>query len=171
MKKMVLVLTGILFLVSCKTVTIENGEVPSEYLAQAKKFEGVYVGSFEGVRGELKITFEGNKPVLSLKNAIGEDLYKPSCHAKINNLKWVAINNDKLVDAVAFYLDPGHCFIDGREVQLSFSNDYSTIHASIVERRYNERQCRWEVTDPRIGPREYCEYVQRDLVVRGKFKR
>ena len=171
MKKLTLILVGFFALVSCKTVSIENGEVPYEYLGQAKKFEGVYSGSFEGVRGDLKVSFEGNKPVLTMKNVNGEDLFKPSCHSKINNLKWVSIDNDKNVDAVAFYFDPGLCFIDGREVVLSFANDYQKIHVSVLEHRYTERRCRWEVSDPRVGPREVCEYVDRDVTSRGTFKR
>ena len=171
MRNWLLLLGSTLALLGCKTVEIENGEVPAEYLSQAKQLEGVYQGSFVGVRGELRITFEGNKPILEMQKLDGSDLYKPACQSKINNLKWVSLDNDKKVDGASFYFDPGNCFIDGREIQLSFSDDYRKIHVSILERRITERQCRWEVADPRLGPREYCEYVQKDLTSRGSFKR
>lgn len=171
MKKVLLILASTLALTACKTVQIENGEVPDEYLARAKKLEGVYAGSFEGRPAELKITFEGNRPVLTYKDNRGESLLLPECHAAINNLKWVYVANKGVVDSVGFYFDPGLCAVDGREVVLSFTKDYNTIRLSLLQRRVYERNCRWEVSDPRTGPREICEINQRDINMNGKFSR
>jgi hypothetical protein len=171
MKRFILLLLATTALVACKTVSIENGEVPDEYLARAKKLEGVFTGSFEGRRGELSITFQGNRPVLTLKDIRGESLLLPQCQSNINDLKWVYVTRKGAVDSAGFYFDPGRCFVDGREVVLSFADNYNTIRVSLLERRVTERNCRWEVGDPRYGPREYCEYVQRDINLYGKFSR
>ncbi|KHD88677.1 MAG: hypothetical protein OM95_07690 [Bdellovibrio sp. ArHS] len=171
MKKFVLLLVATMALTACKTVKIENGEVPDEYLARAKKVEGVYQGSFEGRRGELTIAFQGNRPVLSYKDARGDSFVMPQCQSSVNDLKWAYVTRKGAVESVGFYFDPGVCYMDGREVVLSFSDDYNTIRVSILDRRYFDRRCRWEVTDPRYGPREICEVTQRDVTLNGKFSR
>jgi len=171
MKRFILLLLATTALAACKTVKIENGEVPDEYLSRAKKLEGVYSGSFEGRRGELRISFEGNKPVLSYKDARGESLVMPECRASINDLKWVYVTRKGAVDSAGFYFDPGVCMIDGREVILSFSDNYNTIRVSLLDHRVWDRRCRWEVTDPRRGPQEYCEVTQREIYLQGKFSR
>lgn len=171
MKRILMLFLATAALTACKTVQIENGEVPDEYLARAKKLEGVFAGSFEGRRGELTITFQGNRPVLSLKDTKGADLLLPQCESSINDLKWVYVTRKGAVDSAGFYFHPGRCFVEGREVVLSFGDNYNTIRVSLLERRVTERNCRWEVGDPRTGPREYCEYTQRDINLYGKFAR
>ncbi|MEK2646968.1 hypothetical protein [Bdellovibrio sp. BCCA] len=171
MKRFVLLLLATMALAACKTVKIENGEVPDEYLSRAKKLEGVYSGSFEGRRGQLTITFQGNKPVLLYKDARGDSLVMPECRSSMNDLKWVYVTRKGAVESAGFYFDPGVCMIDGREVVLSFADDYNTIRVSLLDRRVYDRRCRWEVTDPRRGPQEICEIVQRDMTLNGKFSR
>ncbi|WP_374029316.1 hypothetical protein [Bdellovibrio bacteriovorus] len=171
MKRFILLLLATTALAACKTVQIENGEVPDEYLARAKKLEGVYSGSFQGRRGQLTITFEGNKPILLYKDTRGESLLMPECRSSIDNLKWAYVTRKGVVESVGFYFDPGICNIDGREVMLSLSNNYNTIRLSLLERRYFDRRCRWEVRDPRHGPTEVCEVFQRDVTLEGKFSR
>lgn len=171
MKRFLLLMLATTALAACKTIQIENGEVPDQYLSRAKKLEGVYYGSFEGRRGSLTISFQGNKPVLSYKDSRGDSLVLPQCQSSINNLKWAYVTNKGAVSSVGFFFDPGVCHIQGREVVLNFSKDYSSIRVDLLEQRVLDRQCRWEVQDPRYGPREYCEYVQRDVNLQGQFSR
>lgn len=171
MKRLLLSVVALLALASCKTVKFENGEVPSQYLSQAKKLEGVYQGSFQGLRGKLVISFEGNRPYVRMTDNAGRDLALPQCRANIHQLKWAYINNKKQVKSVGFYFHPGSCFVEGRELVLDFNKDYNVISASILDRRVVDRHCRWEVHDPRRGPQEICEYVYRDIYFTGKFSR
>lgn len=171
MKRFLMLLVATMALTACKTVKIENGEVPDEYLARAKQLEGVYHGSFEGRSGQLTITFEGNKPLLLYKDSRGDSLLATQCRSSVNNLKWAYVTRKGAVESVGFYFDPGLCMIDGREVQLSFSKDYRSIRLSLLERRYMERRCRWEGGGPNFPPREVCDYVQNDINLYGKFSR
>ncbi|WP_415064269.1 hypothetical protein [Bdellovibrio sp.] len=171
MKRFILMLLATTALVACKTIEIENGEVPDEYLARAKKLEGVYSGSFEGRRGEMTIAFEGNRPVLSFKDSRGDSFMPSSCKSSINDLKWVYVNRKEAVDSAAFYFDPGTCFIQGREVVLYFSKDYNTINVRILEYQKTERRCDWSVPDPVRGPIEHCEVNRVDVTLNGKFSR
>lgn len=66
-----LCLSVLTLIVGCKSVTIENGEVPDQYLPQAKAYEGVYSGAFNGIAGDLIISFQGNKPIVTYKNTLG----------------------------------------------------------------------------------------------------
>lgn len=171
MKRFLVLLVATLALTACKTVDIENGEVPEEYLSRAKKVEGVYQGSFEGRTGELKIVFEGNRPILSYQDRNGEGLLPTGCRSAINNLKWAYVTRKGAVDSVGFYFDPGVCYIDGREVVLSFSKDYNSIRLSLFQRRQVERRCRWEPGGPGRPPYEVCEHYQNDITLQGRFSR
>lgn len=171
MKRLLLSAVALLALASCKTVKFEDGEVPSQYLAQAKKLEGVYQGSFQGLRGKMIVSFEGNRPYVRMVDTAGGDLVLPHCRANIHQLKWAYINNKKQVKSVGFYFHPGSCFVEGRELVLDFNKDYNVITASVLDRRLVDRRCRWEVYDPRRGPQEVCEYVTRDIYLTGKFSR
>ncbi|RYZ84693.1 MAG: hypothetical protein EOP04_17525, partial [Proteobacteria bacterium] len=74
-------IAAIVTIAGCKTVKIENGEVPSQYLSEAKKLEGTYRGSFNGVRGDLVIRFEGNRPKVHFRGNNGDDILHNNCNS------------------------------------------------------------------------------------------
>lgn len=171
MKNLVFLLLTTMVFAGCKTIEIKNGEVPHQYLHQAKKLEGVYHGSFEGRDGKIKIIFEGNKPVLLAQDSRGDDLILPKCRTSINHLKWVQVSHKKNVKSAAFYFDPGVCDIRGREVILSFGDNYNKIYLRVLEHSSYERECRWQMHYPISGPYWDCTVVQNDFYLNGKFWR
>lgn len=171
MKNLIILLLISLVFVGCKTVNIKDGEVPHKYLHRAKQLEGVYHGSFEGRKGKIRIIFEGNRPVLLAQDSRGDDLLLPKCRTSINHLKWVEVSHKKNVKSAAFYFDPGLCDIGGREVILSFSDNYNRIHLRVLDRSVYEKQCRWEIHNPVYGPTWDCTMVRNNFYLNGRFSR
>lgn len=171
MKRILLVAAAALALTACKT-DIKNGEVPNEHLSRAKQLEGVYSGSFQGRRGELKITFEGNRPVLSFTDTKGNPgLLGERCQESINDLKWVDVSRKGSINSAGFYYSGGFCVIAGDEVVLDFSNGNKTIKVSVLAQRVQERRCQWVGGGPNNPPREVCDITFRDTYYSGKFSR
>ncbi|HEY8271168.1 MAG TPA: hypothetical protein VIG33_09800, partial [Pseudobdellovibrionaceae bacterium] len=82
-------------LTACKTIDINEGRVPSEYLAQAKQLAGTYKGSFNGVAGDLVISFNGDKPVVKYHNSHGDDILNNNCHSSFGDLLQVTVKNER----------------------------------------------------------------------------
>lgn len=171
MRGLLVLLVSASLLSSCKMVEIENGEVPPEYLSQAKKLEGVYRGAFDGNAGDLAIVFQGNRPVLSFRGHDGGGLLPDYCHSEINSLKWASVNRKGFLDSVGFHFDPGTCKIEGREVVLYFGADYNKIDVRLLQRRQLDRRCRYEPGGPGRPPYEVCENFQYEVTLKGRFSR
>lgn len=175
LSRMLMAIVGVSFaLTACKSVKIENGQVPNEYLSEAKKYEGVYKGRFNGVSGELKITFEGNKPVLSFRDSKGNtDLIESRCNSRIGLLKvaYLGGRDDRELTGASFAFDPGACRrIVGQSVELSFDKN-NKISLSIEADRRPERRCTIEGGGPNYPPRERCTTEWVTTYYRGSFSR
>lgn len=163
--------------VGCKSVEIQNGEVPAEYLYLAKKFEGQYEGKFNGIAGQLLVRLEGNKPVVEFSNSTGSDILNSGCESSIGNLKTVHLKGTKenpQIDSAVFVFNPGKCAlqVQGREITFDFENDYTKIESVILKERRMERQCtRDSGAPPHVPPREVCRYEERPILLWGKFYR
>jgi len=160
-------------------VEITDGEIPSQYLNVAQKHTGTYAGKFNGVPGELTLSLQGRRAVLSYKNQFGSDLIDPSCQSMIGDLLKVGVegqdsSNFELKSA-RFAFSANRCFpsVEGKEVVLSFSEKggQRRIDVSLVRRSQWEQNCRWDGGDPARGvpPREYCERQLRTDYYSGRF--
>lgn len=173
--QMLIAILGVsLALTACKSVKIENGQIPNEYLSEAKKFEGVYKGKFNGVPGELKVSFEGNKPILSFRDANGNlDFIAVHCKSQIGLLKaaYLGGRNDRELTGASFGFSPGACRnIIGNSIELSFDRA-NKINASIEADRRPERRCTIEGGGPNNPPRERCTTEWVSVYYRGSFAR
>jgi hypothetical protein len=162
----------------CKTVEIKDGRIPNAYLSKAKKYEGVYSGQFNGVAGELILSFEGNKPVLSFRNEYGRDILNNNCESVIGNLKTVYIVGKKSnpqVDAVEFNFSPGRCALlaQGRRLSVDFKekNGNVQLKVSLLREMRQRRDCQWYPGDHHRPPVEHCTWVQDPVYMYGKFTR
>ncbi|WP_413559786.1 hypothetical protein [Bdellovibrio sp. HCB209] len=162
----------------CKTVDIKDGKVPNAYLSKAKKYEGAYEGQFNGVPGQMILSFNGNKPVLSYRNNMGTDILNNNCASRFGDLKKVYITGKKSnpqVDAVEFAFDSGRCslMVQGRQMNVDFKekNGVTKLKVSILREMRQRRDCRWYPGDGHRPPYEYCEWVQDPIYLHGSFTR
>lgn len=171
MKRVLVLFLAVFALSAFKSIDIKDGQVPDQYLASAKKLEGVYAGTFERWSGELTIVLEGNKPVLQYKDSRGASLLPASCAATIGNMQWAQASNDGQIVAAGFKFNPANCSNDvrGREIALSINNSKS-IKLSIFEGYTWERQCRPDAPPP-WGPGTVCETIRKETFLNGRFSR
>lgn len=183
-----LLLACALLLSACKTIKVENGEVPDEYRAMAQAYMGTYTGSFDGERGALTIALSGRKVVLSYRDASGStDILDARCSSRFGDLETVNVSKDKSassggktvykLDGASFAFDPNRCWgsVDGRQVALDFSkkNGRTRVDVSILYRQDFERRCRIDPGNPRAGvpPHEYCDNVPVTQYLTGRFQK
>jgi hypothetical protein len=160
-------------------VEITDGEIPAQYLKVAQSHTGTYVGKFNGVPGELTLSLQGRRAVLSYKNQFGSDLVDPSCQSIIGDLLKVGVEGQDAsnfeLKSARFAFSANRCFpsVEGKEVVLSFSekSGQRRIDVSLVRRSQLEQNCRWDGGDPSRGipPREYCERQLRTDYYSGRF--
>lgn len=175
MKKMVLTL-GIAFLAlsGCKEITIKDGRVPAEYLAQAKAMEGTYYGSFDGKRAQIKIRFEGDLAVLDYSDSYGTDPIDPNCHSKIDLLKKVVLHKkdgQEVLDQASFTFNPGTCRqVRGRTLDIDFDGP-NKFEASIYDYSDYIQRCTPGGAPPPYGPGTNCQTQEVPHYLTGKFFR
>jgi hypothetical protein len=170
---------ALLSLAGCKTVKIKDGEVPSQYLSQAKKLAGTYKGQFEGVPGNLIVDFNGNKPTLTYANKRGEDILNNNCHSEFGNMLDVTIkseNKNPTVSSATFNFDAGGCslMVRGREASLSFkqTDKGMRINISILRDVYQREVCSWTPGNPpHVPPSQACHWEQNPVYLYGTFYR
>lgn len=164
----------------CKTVDIKNGEVPAQYLSQAKKLAGTYKGEFEGVPGNLVISFNGNKPVLTYVNKRGEDILNNNCHSSFGDLLKVTIKNENknpTVSSALFDFDAGGCslMVRGRDASLSFKQTDAgmRLRINILKEVYQRQVCTVIGGNPSQGvpPQQSCHWEQTPVYMYGTFTR
>lgn len=105
-------------LAGCKQIEMKDGQIPAEFIAQAKAAEGTYTGHIElndgsGVSQNMRsatmtLKIDGNRPVLT----VSTDWIDEKCHSKIGPLENVQISGLKL-KRVAFAFDAGDCKAPG----------------------------------------------------------
>jgi hypothetical protein len=125
-----LMLCAALLLSSCKEVVdVKNGEIPNQYISQAKPYMGTYRGEIGRLPASITLSLQGNKVVMS-----GSLPVEDSCQADYGLLKSIFVkkdnkNNYNFVGA-DFYFDPNNCRTnyDGRSVHLDFKNGKMTYY-------------------------------------------
>lgn len=170
----------LLAVAGCKTVDIKDGKIPSGYLSQAKKIEGVYTGKFNGVAGELVIAIEGDKPVVTYRNAQGgDDILNNNCHSFFGDLKKVYLkgsSSNPQVSGVEFAFNAGACslMISGREAEIDIKQDGNSVklNVSILQRIDQRQVCTWNPgAPPNVPPSQVCNWQQNPVYVYGTFSR
>lgn len=163
----------------CKTVKIENGEVPSQYLSEAKKMEGTYRGSFNGVRGNLVILFDGQRPMVRFQNGNDNDILSNNCNSEIGLLRTVTVkseNKNPRVSNATFAFDPGRCglSVDGREVNIGFKEKDGGIalNVSILQETRTRDVCYWDPgAPPHVPAHQVCRTEFESYYLTGSFAR
>lgn len=118
-----------LFLLAALTLTgceeeIQNGIIPEKYIAAAKKYEGVFHGSFADHELQLKVEIKENGYVLAsaIDSQNQTDLIQ-GCNSKIGQLQSVKIDeSSSAIDYIYFQLD-NDCNITGKKVYFYFLNE------------------------------------------------
>lgn len=175
MKMVSALLVATLALVGCRSVEISNGEVPNEYLSEAKKLEGTYTGTFNKVPGTLRVSFEGQKPVLTFNGQQGSDLLSSACQSEIGLLKRARIADGQL-KTVIFAFNPNRCTsVEGRElvIDLKEKNGQVRMDLSLLKETSWERRCSFSGGNPANGipPQEICSTEQVSKFYNGRFTR
>lgn len=170
---------SLLALSACKTVEIEDGRVPGKYLSQAKKLEGIYKGNFNGVAGDLIISFEGDKPVVTYRNPQGTDILNNNCGSSFGNLQKVTVkseNRKPRVSNALFAFNIGNCglMVQGRHASLSFKETNNGLRAtvSILDRVFQREVCHtFPGNPPHTPPTRNCTWESTPVYLYGKFYR
>lgn len=155
---------AVLGLAGCEDVQIENGEIPADYLLDAKKMEGYYHGTFGGNESALTIYFDGNRPLLKFdEDPIGKD-----CHSKIELLKVVNIDNQDnhfVLNRAEFGFNSGECVaVKGHSISIEFSG-LNNLSVKILHHTAHVVTC-----NPG-RPGSGCHSSQRPFYITGKFSR
>ena len=162
----------LLGLTSCKTVKFKNGEVPNEYLNEAKKLEGDYKGFFFFLSGTLTVHFEGNKPSLSWKGDTNQDFTDNGCETTFGNLLEAELKSGK-IQSVLFRINPQGCPIQGKDLQLKVitsSENHITFEASVMSHLEPRRRCEMVVI-PGGGTRQECTTDWIPVYLKGRFSK
>ena len=175
MKIWIVVLAAALSLVGCKDVEIKDGKIPAKYLPMAKKLEGIYMGKFNGLPGQLKIEIQTDTPVLTFTAENGQtDLLHP-CGAHVGLLERVSVGgkeaNPRLDEAV-FDLRVERCFVQGRElrVQPKISGESVRLALGILKESRRHRVCEMRPPSyPGGGWTQECRDEYIDSYYSGSF--
>lgn len=140
----------------CKVVKVENGQVPEEYMNEAKKLEGTYVGQFEGHEGEIQIRFNGNAPEVSFHGLRDDDLI-PGCGTSVGKLREITVKGnegDYRMGQAIFNFDKGVCRqFQGNTISLDFSKDQRKFSMNFLVRTEYRQECNWGPYPPAYGGR------------------
>lgn len=170
----------LLAIVGCKSVDIKDGKIPDNYLAQAKKIEGVYSGKFNGINGELVVRIEGNKPILTYRSSQGSnDILNNNCHSSFGNLTKVYVkgNSDNYsISAVNFNFNPGNCSLNiaAREVTIDLkeTDRGMKLNMTMLKEVQSRQECKWDSgVPPHVPPQQICRWEQTPYYLYGTFSR
>ncbi|QDK36573.1 hypothetical protein [Bdellovibrio sp. NC01] len=169
----------LLAIAGCKSVDIKDGKIPDAYISQAKKIEGVYTGKFNGVAGELVITIEGNKPVVTFRNSAGDDILNNNCHSFFGNLTTVYLKGSKgdySLSGATFAFNAGACslMVQGREMNIDFKQTDKGVrlNLSLLREVRQNQVCQWSPgAPPNVPPQQICRWEQTPYYLNGSFSR
>lgn len=153
----------VLGLVGCKSIPIEGGHLPKQFLHDAKQFEGRYVGSFEGKKAEIVLFLRGDQPVLKYKDQDSDDILGDECQSQIGLLRTINVENKNGKESLGqmeFDFNPGECLtVQGRRVTLrSFKKAQFDIR--ILDHTEMEEECDSRFPPPYDGHRCGSQEVQ-----------
>lgn len=120
-----------------------NGQIPSDYVQYAQAVIGDYVGKLDGgTSGTLKIRMNGDKPKVTFSGRL------LSCSGTIGELRSIDVSNDRLYWAK---LQLSASCVEGRDIKLTFSEDYKTVSATVLESSREVERCPsvWQIQDCR----------------------
>lgn len=121
-------------LVACETST-PDGNIPSDYVAEAKKLVGTYKGSFNsGARGSLVFTMKGQRAILSF---MGGDIVGSGCHTRIGQLTSVSGSSRSGLEKAVFALS-SNC-ASGDSLTLTVSG--GKVLVSILKSSHTYETC------------------------------
>lgn len=164
-----------LLLTSCKYVRIKEGRIPEQYLPIAKKYEGTYVGAFQGRKGAMKFELQGTKAVLSFLNGHDNDILGSECDSVIGELTYLKLGGTKekpVLRSASFKFDPGSCryAVDGRTLEIYDSG--KALEVEILEQSKVESNCRWQPGNPpNGGGTQVCDPQTFNIYLNGSFKK
>lgn len=167
---------SLLTITACKTIDIKDGRIPSKYLSQAKKIEGSYKGEFNGIAGNLVISFNGDKPIVEYHNRHGDDLLNNNCHSSFGDLLKVTVKNENKKPSLSnaiFSFDTGECslMIYGRDISLDFKQtDHGMkVNLTLLQEIRQHQVCSWNPGPPSNSPN--CTWQQDPYYLYGHFIR
>ncbi|MGZ3743525.1 MAG: hypothetical protein ACXWRE_04495 [Pseudobdellovibrionaceae bacterium] len=151
-------------LIACKTLEIQDGKVPDEYLSQIKKIEGVYHGTFASNASQIEIRFQGSVPQIIYTDDYGHEILDEGCHSQIGHLTELTISNEDnpIADSRAvFAFNPGSCTdIKGREFILKFKSE-KNFSVEILKEMHYTNSCH----------RGGCRTITTPFKLEGSFSR
>lgn len=164
MKYSALFFSTLLCLSACKSVDIQDGKVPSEYLAQMKKYEGIYHGSFESNASQIEIRFKNDIPEVIYTDEFGHEILDEKCHSHIGQLKKLTVydeDNNTFNSQAVFAFDPGSCTdVKGRELTLELK-DEKKFTVEILNEVHQSMSCH----------RGGCHPIGSNIYLEGSFSR
>lgn len=159
-------------LVGCKEVTLQDGRIPAQYLKMARTIEGVYGGSFDGVRAEVRLHLEEDRLIFNYSDRTSNDMLGPECQSEVGKLKKILVQRRGRRDQITyleFQFNPGYCsFVKGREVKVLFF-DEQEFSVRILNHTKIDEDCDRGIhppADPHACGRRWIE-VHRE----GSFRR
>ena len=154
MKKLLLMICSLslLGLTACKeTVKTKNGQIPAEYLDEAKAYTGSFTGMFNGERTHMKLSLHGAKAKLSIDMNSGGPLarncYTGNNRSKatmvIGDLQYLTVDSDSdaKVYELGFKLNHNCRNLAGRRIMLLPSQDLNSYNIYITKRTWVSEQC------------------------------
>jgi len=165
MLKKLFIFISVFGLFACKSIKIENGEIPSEYLNVAAQFVGDYQGEFNNQKGTLAILLDGNKLQISFSGHEGNDLIDSACESSIGQLISVSVNDlgdgEYELRRATFNFSPNKCAYwiigDTIDVTIRIKNGQVKIVLALLENYALERNCRYEPPPPAGSGRRVCD--------------
>ncbi len=166
----------VLALVSCNSVKIENGEVPDGYLDAAAQFVGDYDGEFNGQKGTLSVSLDGNKLRLEFSNSAGNDIIDSACESSIGDLVSVSVRDlgdgEYVFRRASFNFSPNKCsqwiLGDSIDVSIRVNDDRVKLVLALLEEYSVDRFCRQEPPPPAGSGRLVCDSPRAEYI-RGEF--
>ncbi len=131
---------GLMAVLSGCDVDTPNGQIPTDYLTQAKAFSGQYRGSMQGGgKGVLTIALRGTQISASFR---GEDILGRGCRTQLGLLQRVHAEGSgasaRLTSAI-FSLS-SNC-AEGSQLTLSLKSDGKSYSARVVKSSETTKSC------------------------------
>lgn len=141
----ILLITPLFGLAACKDVKTPDGKIPADYVDEAQAYMGTYDGKFDGRRGTITLSLNGDRPVVQFNSDSGSnDIAGNNCNSEVGQLESVDIDKKKdqyELDSATFSFHPGNCFeIQGRELTLSFKHKKGQPYKMSASIFYREEQ-------------------------------
>ncbi len=159
----------LLSLTACnEVIRTKNGQIPAEYMEEARKYTGSFTGMFNGERTHMKLSLDGNKPKLEI-NLNSNNLLVNNCKTKkrdksqprmvIGDLEYLIVDKDEDTPVVEMQFDLKHnCKnVQGKQVMLVPSEDRNAYNIYITESTWLRTFC--DFGDYKVRPGSAANFV------------